>query len=437
MNEEDYYMSAKEIARRDVIKRCLEEKLPRATAAEMLNVSVRHVKRLLSAYRQHRDKALISKRRDQPSNNKIADEIKDLAIELISGEQYKNYGPTLAHEHLFEYHAEAFERRFSIETLRQWMIDAGLHDRKQRRAVKTHQSRPRQAGFGMLIQIDGSPHPWFEKRGAPCTLIAFVDDATSAITALHFCAAETTADYMQTLKQHLQRYGCPMALYSDRHSIFSNNAKEQHTCQQPTQFERALQQLGIKLCKAKSPQAKGRVERAFRILQDRLVKAMRLHDICTIEQANQFAEQYRQKYNQRFAKQPLDSSDYHRPVLHNERQLALVLSQQCERKLSKNLICQHHNIQYLIQTQQPSYALRGARVTVCELLDGEIVILYKGRELPYTTYCQHPPLSQPHDEKTINQAVAELLAKPRTGHKPKPDHPWRRYHTEYLSAKQE
>ena len=138
MNEEDYYMSAKEIARRDVIKRCLEEKLPRATAAEMLNVSVRHVKRLLSAYRQHGDNALISKRRDQPSNNKIADEIKDLAIELISGEQYKNYGPTLAHEHLFEYHAEAFDRPFSIETLRKWMIDAGWHDRKQRRAVKTH-----------------------------------------------------------------------------------------------------------------------------------------------------------------------------------------------------------------------------------------------------------------------------------------------------------
>ena len=335
MNEEDYYMSAKEIARRDVIKRCIEEKLPRAKAAEILNISVRHVKRLLSAYRKHGDDALISKRRDQPSNNKIADEIKDLAIELIRGEQYKNYGPTLAHEHLFEYHADAFDRPFSIETLRQWMIDAGLHDRKQRRAVTTHQSRPRQAGFGMLIQIDGSPHPWFEKRGAPCTLIAFVDDATSTITALHFCAAETTADYMQTLKQHLQRYGCPMALYSDRHSIFSNNAKERHTFQQSTQFERALQQLGTKLYKAKSPQAKGRVERAFRILQDRLVKAMRLHDICTIEQANQFAEQYRQKYNQRFAKQPLDSSDYHRPVLHNERQLALVLSQQCERKLSK------------------------------------------------------------------------------------------------------
>ena len=437
MNEEDYYMSAKEIARRDVIKRCIKEKLPRAEAAEMLNISVRHVKRLISLYRKHGDPALISKRRDKPSNNKIAKTIKDRAIKLLSCELYKDYSPTLAHEHLFEYPAEVFDRRFSIETLRKWMIEAGLRYCKQRKAVTIHQSRARQPATGILIQIDGSPHDWFEGRGEPCTLIAFVDDATSEITALHFCAAETTADYMHTLKQHLQRYGRPVARYSDRHSIFSNNAKEQHTFQQLTQFERALQQLGIKLYKAKTPQAKGRVERAFRIRQDRLAKAMRLHGICTIEQANQFAEQYRQKYNQRFAKQPLDSADYHRPVPHTERQLALVLSQQCERKLSKNLICQHHNIQYLIQTKQLSYALRGARVTVCELLNGEIVILYKGRELPYTTYRQHPPLSQPHDEKTINQAVAEIVAKPRSGHKPKADHPWRHCNADYRSAKRE
>ena len=428
-------MSAKEIQRRDVIKRCVEEKLPRAKAAEILSISVRHVKRLISEYLKHGDKALISKRRGKPSNNKIAKEIKDRAIELIS-QYYEDYGPTLAHEHLFEYHEDEFDRAFSIETLRKWMIEADLHYRKQHKPVKTYQSRRRQDGIGILTQIDGSPHAWFEERGEPCTLIAFIDDATSEITALHFCAAETTADYMHTLKQHLQRYGCPRCLYSDRHSIFSNNAKEQHTFQQPTQFERALQQLGITLYKAKSPQAKGRVERLFRILQDRLVKAMRLHGICTIEQANQFAEWYRQKHNLHFAKQPLDSTDYHRCVPLGERQLALVLSQQYDRKLSKNLICQHHNIQYLIQTEKPSYALRGARVTVCELLDGEIVILYKGRELPYTTYREHPPLSKPHDEKTINPAVAEILAKHCTGHKPKSDHPWRRYNEEYLSAKQ-
>ena len=171
----------------------------------MLNLSVRHVKRLISLYRKHGDATLISKRRDKPSNNKIPKTTRDLAIELVSSEKYKGFGPQFAHEKLFEYHGDVFDRPFSIETLRKWMIEAKLHYRRQRKTVTIHQSRARQPSIGILIQIDGSPHDWFEGRGEPCTLIAFVDDATAEITALHFCAAETTADYMHTLKQHLQR----------------------------------------------------------------------------------------------------------------------------------------------------------------------------------------------------------------------------------------
>jgi len=434
MNEGIYCMSDKEIERHHVIKRCLEEKLPRAKAAAMLNISIRHVKRLLSAYRKHNTKALISKRRGKPSNNKIPEIIKQLAVKLIR-ENYHDFGPTFAHEKLFECHGHLFDRSLSIETLRKWMIAAGLHQGKRRSALKTHQSRPRQTAFGKLIQIDGSTHDWFEGRSEPCTLIAFIDDATSKITVLHFCVAETTFDYMLTLNQHLQRYGYPRCLYSDRHSIFSNNAKEQHTFQQPSQFDRALQQLDITLRTANSPQAKGRIERLFKTLQKRLVKEMRLHDICSIEQANRFAQQYRCKHNRRFATKPLDSCDYHRSVPRSQRELALVFSKQCSRKLSKNLICQHNNIQYLIKTKKPSYAMRGASVTVCELLDGEIVLLYKGRELAYKIYRKQPPLSQPRNEKTINLAVDEIIAKHRTGHKPKPTHPWKRYNKDYLSAK--
>ena len=435
MNEGIYSMSDKEIERHHVLKRCVEEKLPRTKAAQMLNISVRHVKRLLSAYRKQDIKALISKRRGKPSNNKIPETIKQLAVKLIR-ENYHDFGPTFAHQKLFECHGHLFDRSLSVETLRQWMIADRMHQGKRRSELKTHQSRPRQTGFGKLIQIDGSTHDWFEGRGEPCTLIAFIDDATSQITALHFCAAETTFDYMHTLNQHLQRYGYPLCLYSDRHSIFSNNAKEQHAFQQPSQLARALQQLDITLCTANSPQAKGRIERAFKTLQDRLVKEMRLHGICSIEQANRFAEQYRCKHNRQFATKPLDSCDYHRSVTRSQRQLALILSKQHPRKLSKNLICQHHNIQYLIKTKKPGYAMRGASVTVCELLNGEIVILYKGRELAYDIYCEQPPLSQPYNEKTINLAVDEIVAKHRSGHKPKPTHPWRRYNKDYLSAKQ-
>ena len=435
MNKRIYYMSTKEIERLHVIERCLEEKLLRAKAAEILNISIRHVKRLLSSYRKHNTEALVSKRRGKPSNNRIPAAVKQLAIKLII-DNYADFGPTFAHEKLFECHGHLFDCAFSIETLRHWMIEARLHQSKRRSKLKIHQSRPRQTAFGKLIQIDGSPHPWFEKRAAPCTLIAFIDDATSKITALHFCEAETTFDYMRALNQHIQRYGYPQCLYSDRHNIFAKNTTEKHTFQQPSQFDRALQQLDIKLYNANSPQAKGRIERLFGILQDRLIKEMRLHDICSIEQANQFAEQYRQKHNQRYAREPLDSSDYHRQVPRSQRQLALVFSKQCSRKLSKNLICQHNNIHYLIKTKKPGYAMRGAAVTVCELLDGEIVILYKGRELTYETYRKQPPISKPHSAKTINLAVDKIIAKHRSGHKPKPTHPWKRYNKDHLSAKQ-
>ena len=266
-------------------------------AAGALNISVRHVKRLLSRYQQQGIDALISKRRGQPSNNQIPKQLKQLVLKLIR-ENYQDFGATFAHEKLFECHSHLFSRSFSIETLRKWMIEARLHQPKRCNTLKVYQSRPRQSNSGNLIQIDGSIHRWFEGRAKPCTLIAFIDDATSAITLLRFFHAETTSNYMQCLRQHIACYGYPRCLYSDRHSIFSNNAKEQHTMQQPTQFSRAFKQLDIQLYTANSAQAKGRVERLFKTLQDRLVKEMRLQGICSIDQANQFLEQYRLKHNQ-------------------------------------------------------------------------------------------------------------------------------------------
>ena len=405
-------------------------------AAGALNISVRHVKRLLSRYQQQGIDALISKRRGQPSNNQIPKQLKQLVLKLIR-ENYQDFGATFAHEKLFECHSHLFSRSFSIETLRKWMIEARLHQPKRCNTLKVYQSRPRQSNSGNLIQIDGSIHRWFEGRAKPCTLIAFIDDATSAITLLRFFHAETTSNYMQCLRQYIACYGYPRCLYSDRHSIFSNNAKEQHTMQQPTQFSRALKQLDIQLYTANSPQAKGRVERFFKTLQDRLVKEMRLQGICSIDQANQFLEQYRLKHNQQFVKKPLDSRDNHRKLSHSDRDLDLVLSKQHTRKLSKNLSCQYRNIQYLIKTKKPCYAMRGALVTVCELLNGEIVLLYKGRELPYTIHQEQSPLLEALNPKTINPAIDALLRNSGKGHKPKSTHPWKRWNPDYLNAKQE
>ena len=207
--------------------------------------------------------------------------------------------------------------------------------------------------------------------------------------------------------------------------------------QQPTQFSRAFKQLDIQLYTANSPQAKGRVERLFKTLQDRLVKEMRLQGICSIHQVNQFLEQYRLKHNKQFAKQPLDSRDNHRKLSHSDRDLDLVFSKQHTRKLSKNLSCQYRNIQYLIKTKKPCYAMRGATVTVCELLNGEIVLLYKGRELPYTIHQEQSPLPEALNPKTINPAIDALLRNSGKGHKPKSTHPWKRWNPDYLNAKQE
>ena len=437
MKQTYWNLSEEEMTRKEIIdKYLLEKRFTQAKAASQLGICVRHFKRLLSGYRQYGTAALISKQRGQSSNNKIPDSIRQLALALVVM-YYPDFGPTLAHEKLLKHHRHRFDRFFSVETLRRWMSEAGIHRSKKRKIGTVHQSRPRRRHFGDLIQIDGSYHDWFEGHRSPCTLIAFIDDATSAVTEWYFYETETTANYMLSLKHHLARYGLPLALYSDRHSIFSINAKEQHTLQQPSQFARALQQLGIQLITANSPQAKGRIERLFQTVQNRLPKELRLQGISTIEEANHFLQGYRHEHNQRFAKQPQSDCNHHcTEIPYSTRDLQLILSKQHTRKLSKNLICQYHNQQYLITTDQPSYALRGAKITVCELLNGEIVLLYQGGELPYTLYQEHPPLPNPQDAKTLNPTVDKLLKSQRRGHKAATDHPWKRWQPGYLGSNQ-
>ena len=435
MQQRKWTMSQKEITRLEVINKYLGRGFNQSEAARHLGISMRHFRRLLKTFKQTGADGLISKRRGQPSNHRISTLVSKQAIDLVR-QNYSDFGPTFAHEKLWEYHASCLEQPFSVETLRQWMIAAGLHQSKRRSVISVHQSRVRRPCFGELIQIDGSWYYWLEGRGEPCTLIAFIDDATSQVTAWFFCKAETTFDYMECLKQHVTRYGVPVSIYSDRHSIFSNNSKKQQDYSDPSQFTRALKELGIQPYLANTPQAKGRIERLFQTAQKRLTRELRLRDICTIEQANQFLEQYRHIHNRQFAKAPQDSRDSHRKIPCDDRQLQLILSKKSIRKLSKNLICQHHNIQYLIKTKKPSYVLRGARVTLCELPDGKVVILYKGRELPYTIYQQHPALPPHQDAKTINSAIDRLLNNRRKGHKASTNHPWKRWNPDYLSSTQ-
>lgn len=423
MAEEHDRMSKKEIDRAAVMAALDRRLITQKQAAQQLSISTRQIKRLLRRYRQEGAKALISRRRGVPSNRRLSETTRTQALELLRV-RYPDFGPTLAHEKLTECHG----MHLSVETLRQWMIAERVWQPKTRKAPKVFQMRERRPRFGELVQIDGSPHPWLEKRGPACTLIVFIDDATGQLLSLRFVGTETTRAYMETLRDHLARFGRPVSLYSDKHGIFRVNAKEPVSGDHLTQFGRVLKTLDIEAIHAHTPQAKGRVERANQTLQDRLVKELRLANICTIEHANAALESFRLDYNRRFARTPHTPADAHRPVLHTEQELNLIFCRHDTRILSKNLTLQYRKILYQVQSNHRRLSLRQAQVTVCESFDGTVTLLYRGKALPYATFDRGQPPPPLEDEKTINcrveQAVTTQARRPKW--KPKPDHPWKK-----------
>ena len=414
-------MSHAEIDRLEVVQKITGKQITQVEAARLLSISYRQVKRIVKKYRQHGVTALVSKRRGKPANNRITSTIKQTALALIR-DNYHDFAPTLAHEKLIECH----DIRCSVETLRKWMIEDDLWQVKTRRRACIHQPRARRAQLGELVQIDGSPHDWFEGRGMRCNLTVYIDDATGKLMALHFTPTETTHAYMEALDDYLKQYGRPVALYADKRAIFRVNMKN---CEaELTQFARACKTLDIELIHANTPQAKGRVERANKTLQDRLVKELRLQGINDISSANAYLPTFIKDYNRRFAKPAKSSLDAHREVLHDAQQVQQILSLHSKRVLSKNLTCQYKNIQYQIQTETKGYRLRHSYLTVIESFSGDITLLSKGKALKYRTYQLDEQPAVIVDEKSINtivdQTKIQQLAKPK--YKPSPDHPWKR-----------
>jgi len=407
-------MSKKELSRIEVMERLEKKTLKQQEAAKILGISIRQVKRLMRAYRQTGAAGLVSKRRGKPSNNQLKGEVKQQAIDLIYS-KYPDFGPTLAHEKLTEQHG----LKLSRETVRQLMMREGLWKAKKSKKLVVHQMRERRACYGELVQLDGSPHAWFEERGEKCNLLVLIDDATGRLMELYFTPGETTFGYFAATERYLTRYGKPAAFYSDKNSIFKVNIKNALTGSGMTQFGRAMKELDIEIICANTPQAKGRVERAIQILQDRLVKEMRLRGISSMAAANEYVAEFIVDYNARFAVEPKSSHNMHRSLLPNEN-LAQIFTWQTQRILSKNLTLQYKNVVYQIQTSRPSYAMRKAPVTVREDSQGEIDIFYKSQSLDYTIYQKQ----QRQSEVVSSKAIGERLKKP---HKPGKDHPWRRY----------
>lgn len=421
MNQEGLFlMSSKEVERVTTIQRVIDKKITQAIAADHLGITVRQIKRLVKKYKESGALGLVSKQRGQASNRKYTDK-KIATIKELVETHYYDFGPKFAAEKLIKYHGI----KVSKETLRQWMIEWGLWKAKNKKPVCLHPLRARRPCYGELVQIDGSPHDWFEGRGPECCLLVAIDDATSRLGSLHFEPTETTAGYFKLMRKYIDIHGLPLATYNDKHGIFRINLPNASEDSE-TQFGRAMRQLEIEIICANTPEAKGRVERANQTLQDRLIKEMRLRGICDIESANAYLPTYIQEHNAHFAVEPLNAEDVHRNELPTPEVLDLIFSFHEERKLTKNLELSYNNMIYQIKTNTKGYRLRHATVTVCEDLNGIINIAHRGRILEYTRHvrAQHNP--EIIDSKQLPLKMNAIKLAPKK-FKPKANHPWRHF----------
>ncbi|MFC4595519.1 ISNCY family transposase [Sphingobium tyrosinilyticum] len=313
-----------------------------------------------------------------------------------------DFGPTLAREYLAERHDIAV----GCETLRQMMIDAGIWKDRAARRSRPYQPRHRRECRGELVQIDGSEHAWFETRGPKCTLLVYIDDATSELLHLKMVESESTFSYMEATREYIEQHGKPVAFYSDKHTVF-RNPKATAKGDGMTHFGRALDALNIEIICANSPQAKGRVERANGTLQDRLIKAMRLEGISSIEEANVFLPSYMVGHNARFARPAADSRDLHRPLAPRD-DLRSVMVWREQRTVTAALTLHYNKVLFLLEPNPFSKELVRKRVDVCEYPDGTVEIRHDGRSLPYSLFDKMPRINQPAivDNKHLDAALA-------------------------------
>ncbi len=356
--------------RKHVMKLYLLEKISRTEAGFQLNLSPRQVSRI--AARSHTEGIALGtlrrKRATREATRSYSSLLKEDILRLVST-HYADYGPTLAAEKLLEKH----DLRVSVETMRQWMIQAGLREPVVKKIVRQHPLRARRACRGELIQIDGSLHPWFEGRGPKCTLLVMVDDATSEIMHLECAESESFESYSHLLIGYMRKHGKPRALYSDKHSVFSVNSATAEEKQAQTHFNKALNILGIESILAGSPQAKGRVERMNKTLQDRLVKFFREHNVGSIDEGNALLEAFQEDYNRKKAKTPESLQDLHIPLSEEESASMNFIFRKTEtRVVPESLVIRFDNKLYRIINN--TECLKGQTVTFSCCLDGDIVI---------------------------------------------------------------
>ncbi len=372
-------MSRTELSRLRVMIDLADGRTRVEDAAALMGLQRRQVYRLLDAFRAHGPDALISKRRGKPSNRAHGEAFRQTCLAIVR-ERYEDFGPTLAAEKLTEVHGLPI----GVETLRQWMIEDGIWVRRRDRIKRVHQPRHRRDCLGELIQVDGCEHWWFEDRGPQCTLLVFVDDATSRLMHLSFVPSESAFAYFQAARTYLEDHGKPIALYSDKHSVFRTNKPEQAEGGM-TQFGRALHELNIDILCANAPQAKGRVEQAHKTLQDRLVKELRLAGANDVDAGNALLPAFMADYNVRFAKSPRLDKDLHRPLAPQD-DLDGSFAWRVERTVTRALTVQYNRVLFILEPNEITRDLPRKKVTIYDFPDGRLEVRHQGLALPYRTF---------------------------------------------------
>jgi hypothetical protein len=394
-------MTMRELDRLKCIQGLIDGQLKQHAVATRLGLTTRQVRRLVRQYEQQGPVGLISKLRNRPSNRRLKSAVADHAFGILRS-TYADFGPTLAAEKLRERHGVDL----AVETVRSLMVAGGLWLPRRLRAPKIQQPRSRRACLGELVQIDGCDHRWFEDRAPACTALVYVDDATSRLMVVLFVGAESTFAYFEATHKYLERYGKPLAFYSDKASVFRVNKQSAAAGKGHTQFGRALYELNIDGMCANTPAAKGRVERAHQTLQDRLVKELRLQRISTIDAANEFMPTFIDDYNRRFGKLPRDRHDAHRAVRKDE-DLAAIFAWREYRKVTESLTLRYERKMYLIEDTSTNRRYIGKYIEVFQFPDGRIEIRAAGVSLPYSTYNKVGTID--HGDIVDNKRLSQVL----------------------------
>ena len=401
MSGEDIIMvRQRELKRLHVIRKVIEGTVTQRDAAGLISLTERQIRRIVKRIREEGDEGIRHKSRGKPSNRKLS--CRQRIVELYR-ERYPDFGPTLFTEKLQEREGITVSR----ETVRTWLIQEGEW-KKHRRRKAHRQWRERKDCYGEMLQMDGSHHDWFEGRGPRCVLMAYIDDATGRVYA-RFYDYEGTIPAMDSFKKYIAKYGIPLSVYLDKHTTYKSWARkdEFQEAEPVSQFGRALQEMGVKMLYAHSPQAKGRIERLFNTFQDRVVKEMRLKGVSTIGEANRFLASYLPVYNRRFSVTPKKKENLHRPATID---LDTVLCIKTERTLKND-----HTIQYNGKLYQIDDGIRAKRVVVEELIDGRMRIRHGGVTVAFHEIVQRP--IPPEKERPF-------VPKGK-GHRPPLDHAWR------------